>query len=145
MWRFKGFEGAKEPEEKKRKVDKQPQDTRQWTTKWLIDDSGNQRKWLTFSKEKNLMFCAVCTDKKNAFVVGTDNFKLSAVKCHEMSKPHGMASLAQTSKETGTSPAANMLHDLTEAEISRLDKLFQSAHAIGKKAVPFISFEWMCR
>ena len=28
--------------------------------------------------------------------------------------------------------------------MSHLEKLFRSAHAIGKKAVPFISFEWMC-
>ena len=87
--------------QKKHKVDEVNKDhKRQWNIRWLVDDNGEPRRWLFYDKEHNLMFCTICTDIKSTFVVGSDNFKKSTVKCHEESKPHIRALQGETGELT---------------------------------------------
>ena len=57
---------------------------RKFSAKWLTG-----REWLMFDQENVIMFCKDChmyaqeKHKTNNFVVGTNNFKVEAVKDHE--------------------------------------------------------------
>ena len=59
---------------------------RKFQTSWM-----KGRPWLFHDKEADKMSCLWCTENEVsdcAFVKGTDNFKLDAVRQHETSRSH---------------------------------------------------------
>ena len=51
------------------------------------------RSWLLYCEDKNLMYCTYCKDngKSGKFVTGCNNFRLDALKSHELSEQHKAA------------------------------------------------------
>ena len=150
MWRF--LNNVDEPNAKKRKEGEGKSDKiqRVWNKKWLIDEDGEVREWLRYDESQNKMFCRCCTDKNAVFVTGSSNFKLESIKAHAKSAAHSWAEAkwkamkSSSSSDRPTSPATKILQTLTQVECDRIQKLFRTAHALGKKAVPFSNFKWMC-
>lgn len=119
---------------------------RKFNAKWLMG-----REWLVFDHESNVMFCQDCRmyvkekKKKNNFVVGTNNFKVEAVKDHESAQSHQESQRIKTAK-TGRikeSLAGRSLALLKKSDLEKMQLLFRNAHAIGKKGRPFTDFAWM--
>lgn len=68
-------------------------------TKWLMG-----REWLVFDHENVVIFCQDCRmyakekNKTNNFVVGTNNFKVEALKDHESARSHQESLRIKTAK-----------------------------------------------
>ena len=76
---------------------------------WLVG-----RPWLSFNQTENTMTCIVCSDhykkikdqplvndrnrKHKSFIIGSKNFRMSAIEDHSASKPHIIASQVAKSK-----------------------------------------------
>ena len=72
------------------------------------------REWLIFDQEKNAMLCQLCKSsyaadpklKSTSFVVGSNNFRASAISDHEKSKPHVKAAQYHSNKNKTPSEKA---------------------------------------
>ena len=162
MWKF--LEGAKPPPEKKikrtvgekmeaGKIYEKERRVRKWNEKWMLNDDGERRSWLLFVKGENMMYCTACKDnvhhkmdKASLFALGTSNFKLESIKEHETSRCHQHLCRVATAKLTPveSSDAHKAVATLNKAQYLRMEKLFQTAHALAKKGRPFSDFSWMC-
>ena len=126
------------PREKKR---------RKFNCKWLTG-----REWLVYDHENSVMFCQDCRmyakekPKTNNFVVGTNNFKVEAVKDHEGARSHQESLRTKTAKtcRIEESEAGRSLALMKTSEFEKMELLFRNAHAIRKKGRPFTDFAWMC-
>ena len=121
---------------------------RKFNAKWLMG-----REWLVFDHENVVMFCkdgcmyAKEKNKTNNFVVGTNNFKVEAIKDHESARSHQESLRIKSSKTSHIeeSHPGRSLSFLKTLELERMQLLFQNAHAIRKKGRPFTDFAWMCK
>uniref|UniRef100_A0A1A8R1W9 Zinc finger protein 862 n=1 Tax=Nothobranchius pienaari TaxID=704102 RepID=A0A1A8R1W9_9TELE len=120
---------------------------RNFNTKWQTG-----REWLVFDNENAVMFCKICRvytkekNKTNSFVVGTNNFKIEAVKDHEKARSHQESLQMKIAKAVPVeeSVAGKSLSSLRSLEVEKMQLLFRNAHAIAKKGRPFTDFAWMC-
>ena len=150
MWRWLGqTSGGEKRKEAGDENDDKACETkkRKFNAKWLTG-----REWLVFDPDNAVMFCKDCRmyakekNKTNNFVVGTNNFKVEAVKDHESAQSHQESLRIKTAK-TGRieeSLAGRSLALLKTSELEKMHLLFRNAHAIGKKGRPFTDFVWMC-
>ena len=120
---------------------------KEFNCKWLTG-----REWLVYDHENSVMFCQDCRmyakekHKTNNFVVGTNNFKVEAVKDHESARSHQESLRTKTAKtcRIEESEAGRSLALMKTSEFEKMELLFRNAHAIGKKGRPFTDFAWMC-
>ena len=72
---------------------------KKFNAKWLTG-----HEWLVFDHKNAAMFCKDCRmytkekNKTNNFVVGTNNFKVEAVKDHESARSHQESLRIKTAK-----------------------------------------------
>ena len=162
MWRF--IEGVDNPSRKRKldEVDKRERDQkydnesrkRDFLEPWKVN-----RKWLSFDKTKNAMFCTICcerattgggtgskTDQTSNFVTGCRNFRLESVTAHEKSELHTRSVGIEAAKmaKVGTTAAAKLMETLNKHVFARLTVLFRNAHALAKTRRPFTDFTWLC-
>lgn len=117
--------------------------------KWRRADGG---EWLVFDESSKTMFCShywqhtPAGSKVNSFIVGTKNLKLEAIKDHEASKCHKeVICMIQGKSAPEKTAAVRALSSLKTAQREKLNILFRTAHAIGKKGRPFCDYEWLCK
>ena len=156
MLRFVVSGKGKKKDEDEKKEEKKTKQTpaakpRHFLHSWTIN-----REWLCY--ENGMMYCKTCREentqqsksnppKSNTFIAGSTNFKLEAVKDHELSKAHRVACTSRSNrmKPRQETPAGKALSTLTLAQASRVRILLLNTYAIMKNARPFSDLEWMCR
>jgi hypothetical protein len=82
---------------------------------------------------------------KGTFVVGTNNFRHSNLVDHNNSEGHKIAVIhVANKKKPQNSQDSTAIRQLSLSANKKLEKIFQSAHAIAKKNRPFTDLAWMC-
>ncbi|XP_061891629.1 zinc finger protein 862-like [Entelurus aequoreus] len=124
---------------------------RKFQTKWLYDDAGKKRDWLTV--KNNIMFCTVCTtfgkDKKSQashFVVGCSSMKVESIISHEGTRNHDKNMKIKQAKSAPLheAPSVQVLTKLSDVNTQKMKLLFRNAHAIAKKGRPITDYVWQC-
>ena len=148
----------------KRKVDPLPhvdkkkkyEETRK---RLFLESWNNNRPWLRNDEERG-MTCEMCcglsdvniqhwqqaSSKKNLFVVGSKNYKLSTIIDHERSNMHVRAVGITQSKEqalTQTTTAHKTIIALKEHTRKDLEYKFRNIHALIKKNRPISDVKWL--
>ena len=127
-------------------------------------------KYLTFSKDK--MWCSLCAKYEDEikscknfnpmFITGSNNFRLSTVKCHTGSEMHEKSLLIRDKEEaekagkkyiktiTPTGPTAigkslQNTNKLQEKDRDYLKRLFEVSYFIAMKGRPYSDFEDMLK
>lgn len=120
--------------------------------KWRRADGGELHDWLVFDESSQSMFCSHCqqhalaSGKANSFIVGTKNLKLEVITDHEASKCHKeVICMIQAKSAPEKTAPIRPLSSLKTAQHEKLNRLFRTAHAIGKKRRPFCDYEWLCK
>ena len=147
MERFlKNYSGPSKPKVTETLAKTESTKKRPFRKEWL-----NGREWLYHVEETNLMHCTFCVQHPNGlankFIEGCGSFKIESIKFHEESTNHKWAAARHKADNTKPSemPAGKMATSMTEAQKWRMCRLFRTAHAIGRHAMPFSRFQWMCR
>jgi hypothetical protein len=116
------------------------------------------RDWLQYDDKEKKMSCAVCIDHygkdqvtsqrgQNLFILGSQNFRKSAVDDHEMSKNHVKAMAKKNASTSGMSKSegGRALLALKDVDRKRLSILIRSAHAVAKQNRPITDYQWLCK
>ncbi|KAM9808826.1 zinc finger protein 862-like isoform 1-T1 [Syngnathus typhle] len=133
---------------KKRKVapkeDYEKRRERKYLPEWQLG-----YPWLYHENSK--MFCKVCIDcpksrDYNAFVSGTDSFRLQTIKSHAKSEKHVLAeNVARVRENPERAPMNVAMRHMTAGVREKLRKLFRTAYYIGKRQLPFSHFAPLCQ
>ena len=114
--------------DRKKKYEKDRE--RKFLESWKQD-----RPWLHHNGENNVMICNWCIEasgpKDLSFVKGCENFKISAIKDHEMCKFHLKIAPRYTTP-VEESPAVQCIKLLNQNEIDKLSIKFRNAHYVAK-------------
>ena len=149
---------AELPPTKRRKV------TVNSVNKWIVenDKALNTSMWLTFEKlgreHVALLKCAVCgrfeeklrgcRNYNSAFVVGTANLRVSAVKDHAATEMHKRSMmLLRKSRSRNVeeyAPIAKALSTLDLDTASKMKRKFEIAYMLCKEGLAFTKMEAVC-
>ena len=168
MWRY--LEGSKPPLTKKAKTHEEQLEVgreydrnkreRRFQAAWTKDFP-----WLLHDETNKKLYCRPCRSSygelsisklpdrgifrkysKGAFVVGSTNFKSSALADHQQSEGHTLAvtHIRNRGATPGKSIAEKSIQQLNNSAFDKLEKLFRTAHALARKNRPFSDFGWLC-
>ena len=110
--------------------------------------------WLQHDEEEDKMWCDVCREycrttkvgPINAFVEGTNYFKVDRVKQHDSSNFHKDSLLTKAGKlDPNTTPLGKIKIKLDEQQREKYSKLFSTAFTIAKHDMSFRNFEVLCK
>ena len=97
---------------------------------------------------KNEMFCSVCHDHTTGkqrwqlvYIIGCTTFELEGIKSHERSTLHGHCiRIMQAKTDPSQTDGAWLLKLTTKPQTQKMLLLFQTVHALAKKARPCLDF-----
>ena len=103
---------------------------------------------LTNDEAKNKMFCSACCDYatgkqywRSSYVVGHRIFKMEGSKDHERSTlQEHCIKVVQTKKDPRQADEARLVKLLMQQQTEKIILIFQTAHAVAKKARPCLDF-----
>ena len=114
----------------------------------------NDFSWLQYDEDEDNMWCGVCREycrttkvgPSNAFVEGTNYFKVERIKQHDTSKIHTDSLLTKAAKlDPNTTPLGKIKIKLDEQQRGKYSKLFNTAFTIAKHDMSFRNFEVLCK
>ena len=112
----------------------------------------NNYSWLQYDEDN--MWCGVCREycrttkvgPSNAFVEGTNYFKVERIKQHDTSKIHTDSLLTKAGKlDPNATPLGKIKIKLDEQQRGKYSKLFNTAFTIAKHDMSFRNFEVLCK